>query len=100
MVETCPPAAVEHAKELDVAEARVRLREAACRLKVEGWVRAHPFEAVAGALAAGYITGSSPKTIQNLVQSVTPLVQILVQVVAPHVQNGAASPSECTSSRE
>ncbi|GMU20397.1 MAG: hypothetical protein AMXMBFR13_04940 [Phycisphaerae bacterium] len=51
-------------------EARLRLQTAAVRAELTNgwgdWIRRHPGQALLGALAAGFIVGAAPRTVQAL----------------------------------
>ncbi len=60
----------------------LRLREAAARVDVEEWVRRDPVAAIVGALLAGFIVGSSPRTVQALAET---LLQFIRKIPTPMV---------------
>jgi hypothetical protein len=61
--------------EIEAQVARARLREVATRVRPTCGIRAHPLESVLGALAAGFIIGSSPKLTESLAEVVLRLAR-------------------------
>ncbi len=50
----------EQARPLTLPEAKARLIEAAERASLARWTKDHPWEAVATAFSAGFVTGATP----------------------------------------